>query len=107
LLERLEFEMPEYRIYAVVDDENSYLGSCRIIQSSHDNEAIRAAKRFLDFHELQIWEQSRLVGISLGWWLDVVASPRQNGYMETHCVAEEAGRCEPVCGGPDSPVTTC
>jgi hypothetical protein len=53
--------MPEYRIYTVVEDEKSYLGSCRIIQSADDNEAIRAAKLFLDFHELQIWEQSRLV----------------------------------------------
>jgi hypothetical protein len=60
-LERLKCGMPEYHIYTVVADEKSYLGSCRIIQSADDNEAIRAAKRFLDFHELQIWEQSRLV----------------------------------------------
>jgi hypothetical protein len=53
--------MPGYRIYTVVDNEESYLGSCRIIQCADDNEAIRAAKRFLEFHELQIWEQSRLV----------------------------------------------
>jgi hypothetical protein len=59
--EQLKFGMPEYRIYTVVDDEKSYLGSCRIIQSVDDHEAIRAAKRFLDFHELQIWEQGRFV----------------------------------------------
>jgi hypothetical protein len=56
--EQLKFGMPEYRIYTVVDDEKSYLGSCRIIQSADDSEAIRAAKRFLDFHELQIWSRA-------------------------------------------------
>ena len=57
--------MQRYRIYSVNSSpkpgDPSILGLPRIVECDNDAEAIRQAREFMDGHDVEVWEGSRLV----------------------------------------------
>jgi hypothetical protein len=54
--------MQEYRLYTISDERRHYsTGNVRIIHCDDDDEATQAAKCFVDFHDVELWQSGRLV----------------------------------------------
>jgi hypothetical protein len=58
--EKKERVMPEYRIYTLTEG-NKITGPWRGVTCDDDEKAIQQAKRWLDGHDLEVWEGSRRV----------------------------------------------
>jgi len=57
--------MPDYRAYKIKNDHSS--GVPITITCDNDREAIEAAKRLVDGHDVELWDGSRFViGIKAG-----------------------------------------
>jgi hypothetical protein len=52
--------VPEYRIYTLTDG-GKIDGPSRAVICDDDQDAIKLAKRWLDGHDLQVWQGARLV----------------------------------------------
>ena len=52
--------MPAYRIY-FIDRTDHISGPPKIIDCANDQEAIQKASQFVDRHDVELWERSRLV----------------------------------------------
>jgi hypothetical protein len=53
--------MAKYCIYTITDEERHFAGSRSIINCADDKEALRAAKQWVDFFDVELWEGSRFV----------------------------------------------
>jgi hypothetical protein len=53
--------MGSYRIYWL--HEEKAIGRPRIVQCENDREAMQVAHRCVENHDLEVWTESRLVGI--------------------------------------------
>jgi hypothetical protein len=52
--------MPTYRAYLI--DENNRIGSCKPIDANTDAEALKAARRFADGCDVEVWHLDRKIG---------------------------------------------
>ena len=52
--------MPTYRAYLI--DENNRVGSCRPVEADTDAEALKAARRFADGCDVEVWHLDRKIG---------------------------------------------
>jgi hypothetical protein len=52
--------MPTYRAYLINEDDR--VASYRPIEAATDEEALQAAKQFVDGHDVEVWLLDRKVG---------------------------------------------
>lgn len=53
--------MPEYRIYTILGVRPHYSRDVRIIHCDDDSEAIQAAERYVDFHDVELWKGGQFI----------------------------------------------
>jgi hypothetical protein len=52
--------MPVYRLYFIGDDDH-VKGAPKIIDVGNDEQAIQEAERWVDGHDVEVWDQARKV----------------------------------------------
>jgi hypothetical protein len=52
--------MPIYRAYLI--DQNDKVVSFKPVEAENDEEALNAAKQFVDGHDVEVWDLGRKVG---------------------------------------------
>jgi hypothetical protein len=53
--------MSEYSIYTITDEDRQFSESCTIVRCANDDEAIQEAARWVDSHDVEVWESNRFI----------------------------------------------
>ena len=52
--------MPDYRVY-IVDSDGHFYSSAVPLECADDSEAMEKAKRFVDGHDVELWQRDRKI----------------------------------------------